>query len=121
MFHKGKWGQSGSVGRADQDQLVCGTLLDGLNGQIHEHGGFIIADPVNFACRYPHLFAGKAVAGLDDQLRNRPAQGVHHKITDMADSAITCLDVVAVYGLRAPQMGIGAFGGTATPRVRLTR
>src|SRR5208282_1682175 len=94
--------------------MVFGTLLDGLGGQIHEHGGFIVTNPTNLARRYLHLFARKSVAGFDDQLMNCPTLGVHQKIADVADRPISCLDVVTIDGLRAPQVGIGALGGTAT-------
>ena len=110
-----------SIKRTDRSQLVCGTLLDGFAGQIHKYGGFVVTNPVNLAGRYLHFLAGKPVAGFDDQLTNGPALGVHHKITDVADYPVAGLDVVAVHGLRAPQMGIRAFVGTATCSGRLTR
>ena len=74
-----------SICRADRSQMVCGTLLDGFLGQIHEHRGFLVTDPVHLARRYLHFLAGKPVPGFDDQLTNRPALGVHHKIADVAD------------------------------------
>ena len=90
--------------------MVCGTLFDGLLGQIHEHRGFVVTDPVHFARRNPHLLAGEPVAGFDDQLPDRPALVVHHKIADVADDAVAGLKMIAVHGLRAAQMRIGAFG-----------
>src|ERR1035437_900594 len=103
-------GRARSIDRTDWSQKVCGTLLDGFAGQVHEHRGLLVTNPVNLARRYLHLFAGKPVAGLDDQLTNRPALVVHHKIADVADRPITCLEVVAVHGLRVPQMSPGTFG-----------
>jgi hypothetical protein len=94
--------------------MVCGALLDGLPGHIYEHRGFIPTDPVNLARRYLHLFAVEPVPGFDDQLTDRPTLVVHHEITDVADRPIARLEVVAVHGLRAPQMRIGTFGLRAT-------
>jgi hypothetical protein len=56
-------------------QMMRGILLDGFLGQIHEHRGFLVTDPVHLARRYLHFLAGKPVPGFDDQLTNRPALG----------------------------------------------
>src|ERR1039458_981003 len=97
------------------------TLLDAFLRQVHEHLGFIPTDPVNLVHRYLHFFPGKPMTGLDDHLANRPALGVHHKIADVADHPVARLEVVAVHGLRAPQMRIGTFGLRATRSGWLTR
>jgi hypothetical protein len=52
------------MGRSDRSQMVCGTFLDGFLGQLHEHRGVLVTDPVNLARRNLHLLAGKPVADL---------------------------------------------------------
>ena len=89
--------------------MVCGTLLDGFPGQIDEHGGFLVADPVNRARGYLHLFARKPVAGFDDQLADPPTLVVHHKIADVTEQPVAGLKVVTADGEGAAQMRIGAF------------
>jgi len=86
------------------------TVLDGFLGQAYEHRGFVETDPGNFVRRDQHLFAGEPVAGFDDQLTDRPAFIVHHKIADVADDPVVGLEMVAAHGLRVSQMRIGAFG-----------
>src|ERR1035437_9931324 len=107
-------GRARSIDCTDRSQMVRGTLLDGFLGQIHEHRGVRVTDPVHLARRYLHFLAGKPVPGFDDQLTNLPALGVHHKIADMADHPVARLEVVAAHGLRASQMRIGTFGLRAT-------
>ena len=92
---------------------MCGALLDGFRGQVYEDRGVWITDPVHHAGRYLDFLAGKPVSGFDDQLTNCPALGVHHKVTDVADSPISCLEMITVHGLSTPQMSIGALGSAA--------
>ena len=61
-----------SNNRTDRSQMVCGTLLDGFLGQLHEHRGVLVTDPVNFADRNQHLVAGEPVPGFDDELTDGP-------------------------------------------------
>jgi hypothetical protein len=91
-------------------------LLHGFPGQIYKHRGFVKTDTVNRAGWYLDLFAGKPMAGFDDQLTNRPTLGVHHKIAEMTDLSIASLDTVTAYGLRASQMCIGMLGGVRVIR-----
>ena len=54
-----------------------------------------------------NLLAGKPrVAGLDDQVTNRPTLVVHHKTSNMTNRFFAGLKVIASDGVRAPQMRI---------------
>ena len=53
------------------------AFLDRGFGELHEHGGFLVTDPLHLAHRYLHLFAGEPVAGFDDQLMDGPTFVVH--------------------------------------------
>src|ERR1035441_9630563 len=106
----GRMGLVRSIGRADWSQMVCGTLLNDFHGHIHEYRGVRITDPGHLARRYLHFLAGKPVAGFDDQVTNRPALGVYHKIADVADDSVVFLEMVAAHRLRASQMHMGRVG-----------
>src|ERR1017187_2134516 len=76
---------------------------------------------VNMFRRNHDLLAGKPVAGLDDQVTNRPTLVVHYGVSDMADRSSASLDVVAAKTLCASQMRIVAIVGVPAPDGLLTR
>lgn len=86
------------------------TLLDCFHALTDKHSGGVPTDSCDLAGGDLDLFAGKTMAGLDDQLAQGPSLVVHHEITHVAGSPVARLQEVTRDGLGAAQMRVGGFG-----------
>ena len=75
---------------------------------VHKYLGFLVTDPADMLRRNHDLLAGIPMAGLHNQVTNRPTLVVDDKINDVADRSFAGLDGVAAKSLCALQMNIVA-------------
>src|SRR4029077_10529192 len=75
---------------------------------VHKYLGFFVTDPIDMLRRNHDLFVGIPMAGLHNQMTNRPTLVVHDKIYDVADRSFASLDGIAAKSLCALQMKIVA-------------
>ena len=88
--------------------MVLRCFQDGFLGHVHEYLGFLVTDPVDMLRRNYDLLVKIPMAGLHNQVTNRPTLAIHDKINDVADRSFTGLDGVAAKSLCALQMKIVA-------------
>jgi len=81
-------------------------LLDVRFGEVHEHGGIFVADPVDLAGRDQDFLARVPVAGFDDQFAYRPALAVHHEAGHGANRSVGRMNVVTCHRPGAAQMNV---------------
>ena len=82
--------------------MIFWSFQDGFLGQVDEHLRFVVADPVDVFRGNHHLFAGKPMAGFDDQVTDRPGIAVDDEVGDVADFSIIGLDMVTAECLGTP-------------------
>ena len=79
--------------------MVLRCYQDGFLTHVHKYLGFFVTDPVDMLRRNHDLFVGIPMAGLHNQMTNRPTLVVHDKIYDVADRSFAGLDGVAAKSL----------------------
>src|SRR5437773_7836429 len=89
---------------AERSNMVLRCFQDGLLGHVHKYLGFLVTDPVDMLRGNHDLLAGIPMAGLHNQVTNRPTLVVRDKINDVADRSFAGLDGVAAKSLYALQM-----------------
>src|SRR4029450_13981796 len=97
-----------SIFLAERRNMVLRCFQDGFLGHVHKYLGFLVTDPVDILRRNHDLLVGIPMAGLNNQVTNRPTLGVDDKIDDVADRSFAGLDGVAAKSLCALQMKIVA-------------
>jgi hypothetical protein len=75
--------------------MVLRCFQDSLLGHVHKYLGFLVTDPVDMLRLNHDLLVGIPMAGLHNQVTNRPTVVVHDKINDVADRPFAGLDGVA--------------------------
>ena len=91
---------------AEWRNMVLRCFQDGFLTHVHKYLGFLVTDPVDMLRRNHDLLVGIPMAGLHNQMTNRPTLVVHDKIYDVADRSFAGLDGVATKSLCALQMNI---------------
>src|SRR5882762_25195 len=97
-----------AIGLAEWRNMVLRCIQDGFLTHVHKYLGFLVTDPVDMLRRNRDLLVGIPMAGLHNQMTNRPIVVVHDKIYDVADRSFAGLDGVAAKSLCALQMNIVA-------------
>src|SRR6266487_5883461 len=93
---------------AEWRKMVLRCFQDGFLTHVHKYLGFLVTDPVDMLRRNHNLLVGIPMAGLHNQMTNRPTLVVHDKINDVADRSFAGLDRIAAKSLCALQMKIVA-------------
>src|SRR6266850_8170556 len=88
--------------------MVLRCFQDAFLAHVHEYLGFLVTDPVDLLRRNHDLLVGIPMAGLHNQVTNRPTLVVHDKINDVADRSFAGLNWIAAKSLCALQMKIVA-------------
>jgi hypothetical protein len=89
-------------------QVVFRCLHHGFLGHVHRYVGILITDTPDTLRGNRDLLAGKPMAGLNDELTNRPIFIIDDKIDDVANFSFAGLDMVAADGAGTPQPRIFA-------------
>src|SRR6185436_18654514 len=93
-----------SIFLAERRNMVLRCFQDGFLGHVHKYLGFLVTDPVDILRRNHDLLVGIPMAGLNNQVTNRPTLVVDDKIDEVADRSFAGLDGVAAKSLCALQM-----------------
>ena len=77
---------------AEWKNMVLRCFQDGFLGHVDKYLGFLVTDPVDMLRRNHDLLVGIPMAGLHNQMTNRPNLVVDDKINDVADCSFAGLD-----------------------------
>src|ERR1700733_6337009 len=87
-------------------RVISRRVFQGLTGQIDGNQRFWPVHRVDPPRRHEHLVTNPPIAGVDDQVANRPGAILDEQVLDMADITVGRMYMIADHDRATPQVDV---------------